>query len=93
MGIIDAYEHVEFTTDQALIEYAEKCLPWWGRIRDKSEQLSSVHGDYHLGNIRLQGDDFVLLDRSRGSWGEPADDGSCLTVIYIHYAIKDRETF
>jgi len=41
----------------------------------------------------LQGDDFVLLDRSRGSWGEPADDVSCLSVNYIHYAIKDRGTF
>ena len=93
MGIIDVYEKVEFTTDQELIEYAEKCLVWWGKIRDKSERLSSVHGDYHPGNIRLQGDDFVLLDRSRGSWGEPADDVSCLSVNYIRYAIKDRGTF
>ncbi|MBW1801664.1 MAG: phosphotransferase [Deltaproteobacteria bacterium] len=93
MGIIDAYDRVAFTTDRELIEYAVKCLPWWGKIRDKSERLSSVHGDYHPGNIRLQGDDFVLLDRSRGSWGEPADDVSCLSVNYIHYAIKDRGTF
>ena len=41
----------------------------------------------------MQGDDFVLLDRSRGSWGEPADDVSCLSVNYIHYALKDRGTF
>ncbi len=93
MGIIDAYEHVEFTTDQELIEYAEKCLPWWGKIRDKGERLRSVHGDYHPGNIRLQGDDFILLDRSRGSWGEPADDVSCLSVNYIYYAIRDRGAF
>jgi hypothetical protein len=50
------------------------------------------HGECII-NIRLQGDDFVLLDRSRGSWGEPADDVSCLSVNYIHYAIKDRGTF
>jgi hypothetical protein len=93
MGIIDAYDQVEFTTDQELIEYAGKCLPWWGKIRDKNERLCSVHGDYHPGNIRLHGDDFVLLDRSRGSWGEPADDVSCLSVNYIHYALKDRGTF
>ncbi|MDX2508857.1 MAG: hypothetical protein QNK28_04820 [Desulfobacterales bacterium] len=93
MGIIDSYGHVEFTTDQELIEYVEKCLPWWGRIRDKSERLCSVHGDYHPGNIRLQADDFVLLDRSRGSWGEAADDVSCLSVNYIHYAVKDCGTF
>lgn len=93
MGIIDAYDPVPFTTDPELIGYAAKCLPWWGKIRDMSERLCSVHGDYHPGNIRLQGDDFILLDRSRGSWGEPADDVSCLSVNYIHYAIKDRGAF
>jgi serine/threonine protein kinase len=93
MGIIDAYDPVDFTTEGELVAYAGKCLNWWGKIRDKGERLCSVHGDYHPGNIRLQGDDFVLLDRSRGSWGEPADDVSCLSVNYIHYAIKDRGTF
>ncbi|MFC1580451.1 phosphotransferase family protein [Thermodesulfobacteriota bacterium] len=93
MGIIDAYDQIEFTTDQELVGYAAKCLPWWGKIRDMSERLCSVHGDYHPGNIRLQEDDFILLDRSRGSWGDPADDVSCLSVNYIHYAIKDRGTF
>ena len=93
MGIIDAYDTVDFTTDGELVAYAGKCLNWWGKIRDKGERLCSVHGDYHPGNIRLQGDDFVLLDRSRGSWGEPADDVSCLSVNYIHYAVKDRGTF
>lgn len=93
MGIIDAYDSVGFTTDRELLEYAGKCLSWWGKIRDKSKRLCSVHGDYHPGNIRLQGDDFVLLDRSRGSWGEPADDVSCLSVNYIHYAIKDCGIF
>ena len=93
MGIIDSYDPVDFTTDRELLDYAGKCLCWWGKIRDKSERLCSVHGDYHPGNIRLQKDDFILLDRSRGSWGEPADDVSCLSVNYIHYAIKDCGTF
>ena len=93
MGIIDAYDSAGFTTDSELLEYAGKCLGWWGKIRDKSERLCSVHGDYHPGNIRLQEDDFVLLDRSRGSWGEAADDVSCLSVNFIHYAIKDCGTF
>jgi serine/threonine protein kinase len=93
MGIIDAYGSVDFTTDGELVAYAGRCLNWWGKIRDKGERLCNVHGDYHPGNIRLKGDDFVLLDRSRGSWGEPADDVSCLSINYIHYAIKDRGTF
>lgn len=93
MGIIDSYDSVDFNIDKEHIEYAAKCLEWWGKIRDKSERLCSVHGDYHPGNIRLQGDDFVLLDRSRGSWGEPADDVSCLIVNYLYYAVKDCGTF
>jgi serine/threonine protein kinase len=93
MGIIDAYDPVDFTTGRELVAYAGKSLNWWGKIRDKGERLCSVHGDYHPGNIRLQGNDFVLLDRSRGSWGESADDVSCLGMNYIHYAVKDRGTF
>ncbi len=93
MGIIDSYDRVEFTTDRELIDYAGKCLSWWGKIRDKRQRLCRVHGDYHPGNIWFQGDDFILLDRSRGSWGEPASDLSCLAVNYIYYAIKDRGTF
>ena len=93
MGIIDSYDRVEFTTDRELIDYAGKCLSWWGKIRDKSQRLCRVHGDYHPGNIWFQGDDFVLLDRSRGRWGEPADDVSCLSINYIYYALKDCGTF
>jgi serine/threonine protein kinase len=93
MGIIDAYDAVDFTTDTELVGYAGKSLNWWGKIRDRGERLCSVHGDYHPGNIRLQENDFILMDRSRGSWGEPADDVSCLSMNYIHYAVKDCGTF
>ena len=93
MGIIDAYDAVDFTTDTELVGYAGKSLNWWGKIRDRGERLRSVHGDYHPGNIRLQENDFILMDRSRGSWGEPADDVSCLSMNYIHYAVKDCGTF
>ncbi len=93
MGIVDAYDPVSFTTEEELVGYVEKCLPWWARLRGRSKRLCSVHGDFHPGNIRLTGQDFMLLDRSRGSWGEPADDVACLGMNYIYYAIKDRGTF
>lgn len=31
--------------------------------------------------------DFVLLDRSRGPWGDPADDVTALTINYIFFSI------
>jgi aminoglycoside phosphotransferase (APT) family kinase protein len=93
MGIIDAYEPVDFTSDSELVSYAMESMKWWGKIRDRKERLCSVHGDYHPGNIRLQENAFIVLDRSRGSWGEPADDVSCLAMNYVYYAVKDRGTF
>jgi hypothetical protein len=35
------------------------------------------------------GVDFVLLDRSRGPWGDPADDVTALTINYIFFSIKN----
>ena len=32
--------------------------------------------------------DFVLLDRSRGPWGEPADDVTALTINYVFFSVK-----
>lgn len=93
MGIIDAYNSFPFTTDRELIDYAAKCVSWWGKIRNRSERLCQVHGDYHPGNIWFRADDIVLLDRSRGTWGEAADDVSCLGINYIYYALKDQGDF
>jgi hypothetical protein len=93
MGIIDSYNHVPFATDRELVEYASLCLPWWGKIRDRNERLCRVHGDYHPGNIWFEDDEVLLLDRSRGSWGEPADDVACLAVNYIYFALKERGCF
>jgi hypothetical protein len=35
-----------------------------------------------------QGLDFTALDRSRGEWGEPADDVSTMTINYIFYSLQ-----
>ena len=35
--------------------------------------------------------DFILLDRSRGPWGEPADDITALAINYIFFSIKNFE--
>lgn len=93
MGIVDAYDAATFAEDRELVRYAAESLAWWGKIRDRCERLARVHGDYHPGNIRFLDGDFMLLDRSRGSWGEPADDFSCLMVNYVHYALKERGRF
>src|SRR5262249_20280714 len=52
----------------------------WGTPYVVTWTPKPVHGDFHPWNILFQeGAKYRLLDRSRGEWGEPADDVTCLT--------------
>ena len=54
-------------------------------------RLSQVHGDFHPWNILFrEGTDFTVLDRSRGEWGEPADDLTGLSINYLFYSIQEH---
>ncbi len=89
MGLIDNYpESYEFI-DQALLREIEKrCQEWRWRVRVRTHRLCQVHGDFHPYNILFrEGTDFTLLDRSRGEWGEPADDTTCLSTNYLFSSI------
>jgi len=35
-----------------------------------------------------EGADFSVLDRSRGEWGEPADDVTCLSLNYVFFSLQ-----
>ncbi len=54
--------------------------------------MSQVHGDFHPWNIlfdkRLESSKFTMLDRSRGEWGEPADDVCALSINYLFYSLR-----
>jgi streptomycin 6-kinase len=51
-----------------------------------------VHGDFHPWNVLFrEGTDFTVLDRSRGEWGEPADDVAAMTINYIFYSLQRYE--
>lgn len=47
-----------------------------------------VHGDFHPWNVIFRkGTDFTVLDRSRGEWGEAADDVSSMTINYLFFGL------
>ncbi|MHB8846051.1 MAG: phosphotransferase family protein [Nitrospirota bacterium] len=85
MGLIDNYPDRHEFIDQELLRRIElACIDWRWRIRHRGHRLCQVHGDFHPWNILFRsGVDFTLLDRSRGEWGEPADDVACLTINYL----------
>lgn len=58
----------------------------------KSVGISREHGNHPAPNSERPPVDFILLDRSRGPWGEPADDVTALTINYIFFSVKHHGT-
>jgi len=90
MGILDSYPHPYPFLPPAECEALERdAVAWRWRLRDRSRRLSRVHGDFHPWDLLFRdGTDFTALDRSRGEWGEPADDIAALGVNYVFYALR-----
>lgn len=90
MGLIDNYPERYDFIDQPLLQRIEtSCLEWRWRLRPRVKRLCQVHGDFHPWNILFrEGGDFTALDRSRGEWGEPADDTTCLSINYLFSSLQ-----
>ncbi len=89
MGMTDAYPADFALAPPARLEHIEhRCLSWRWRIHENHHRLSQSHGDFHPWNVLFEGDGFTVLDRSRGAWGEPADDLSAMTVNYILFSLR-----
>ncbi len=92
MGILDSYPHPYPPLPAETCEQIERAaVSWRWRLRDRAERLSRVHGDFHPWNILFRdGTEFSVLDRSRGEWGEPADDVSALGINYLFFAFRKQ---
>jgi hypothetical protein len=90
MGLVDAYPERHGFIGRSLLEAIEhRAVAWRWRLKDCTHRLCQVHGDFHPWNILFEEDgQFHVLDRSRGEWGEPADDVSCLTINYLFFSLQ-----
>jgi thiamine kinase-like enzyme len=90
MGIIDGYpKNLTYISENQLKEIEKKCIDWRYSLKQNPSRLSQVHGDFHPWNILFRkGNDFTVLDRSRGEWGEPADDMTSLSINYLFYSLQ-----
>ena len=92
MGLTDSYpKRHGFITGDLLRAVEEACNRWRWRLHDRANRLSQVHGDFHPYNVLFRtGTDFAVLDRSRGEWGEPADDLTAMTINYLLNSLISR---
>jgi Phosphotransferase enzyme family len=90
MGILDSYPHPYALLPSHVCEALEHdAVSWRWRLRDRAHRLACVHGDFHPWNLLFrEGADFSVLDRSRGEWGEPADDVSALGINYLFFGLR-----
>jgi hypothetical protein len=90
MGLTDSYpDRYEFISADLLRGIEEACNRWRWRLRGGTNRLSQVHGDFHPWNVLFRkGTDFSVLDRSRGEWGEPADDVTSMTINYLFFSLR-----
>ena len=89
MGLTDSYpKRYAFITEELLRSIEEACNRWRWKLRGRAARLSQVHGDFHPWNVLFRsGTDFTVVDRSRGEWGEPADDVTAMTINYVFFSL------
>ena len=90
MGLCDSYPSgLEYINEEDLCEIEKRCVDWRWKLKRKTHRLAQVHGDYHPWNVLFRrGIDFSVLDRSRGEWGEAADDLSGMSINYLFYSLR-----
>ena len=94
-GLVDSYPvDTPGVSQNELRRVEESCLAWRWKLRGRTERLRRIHGDFHPFNILFDDADTLrLLDTSRGSEGDPADDVACLAINYLFFGLEHRSSW
>jgi hypothetical protein len=89
-GIADAYpKDTPGAPPERLLALEERCLVWRQRLKHQDQRLRRIHGDFHPFNLLFdERGELGLLDTSRGSAGDPADDLAALSVNYLFFGLE-----
>jgi Ser/Thr protein kinase RdoA (MazF antagonist) len=97
LGLLDSYDQFPldgFTSKAELRELERRCVDWRHRLKRFPHRLCRVHGDFHPWNVLWRSDgQLTLLDRSRGEWGEAADDVSCMAINFLFFSLQAHGRF
>ena len=94
-GIIDGYpEHAEGASREQLERIESLCLGWRWQLKRHYQRLVRVHGDFHPFNVLFdERSELHLLDASRGSAGDAANDVSAMAVNYLFFALENPKSW
>lgn len=90
MGLIDSYPPHSLIPSSLLEEVEHLAVRWRWKLKRRTHRLRQIHGDFHPWNILFEDRTtrFYVLDRSRGEWGDPADDVSSITANYLFFSLQ-----
>jgi hypothetical protein len=90
-GIVDAYPaDTPGAPPQQLRLIEQHCLDFRWRMKGRAPRLARIHGDFHPFNVLFdERASLRVLDTSRGSLGDPADDVACMAVNFVFFALED----
>jgi len=94
-GIVDGYpEHAE-GVDLAQLERIETlCLRQRWRLKRHYQRIVRIHGDFHPFNVLFdENSELHLLDASRGSAGDAADDVTAMAVNFVFFALENPDSW
>jgi hypothetical protein len=87
-GIIDGFPPIAGAPRERLQAIERRCVEWRWRLRAHENRLVRTHGDFHPFNIVFeQGTRFTVLDASRGTCGDAADDIAALSINFVLFAL------
>ncbi|MFO0547237.1 MAG: phosphotransferase [Polyangiaceae bacterium] len=94
-GLVDAYpEDTPSAPRSRLVQIEHACLDYRHRLRGRGDRLRRTHGDFHPFNLVFSdAGELTVLDTSRGSEGDPADDAICLSINYPFFALDTADAW
>jgi aminoglycoside phosphotransferase (APT) family kinase protein len=90
MGLCDSYPADGVVVGgEELLAIENTANAWRWRLKPRYHRLSQVHGDFHPFNVLFgEGEEFRVLDRSRGEFGEPGDDVSSMALNFVFFSLQ-----